>query len=225
MTRMSAASQKRSSYSSESMARRRTRVLEEARKLIAEAGYDGVTMRLLAERSEVASATLYNIYGNKETVIATAVSELFEEQMAHPSAEGGSGLDATLARTRWIADEIKRMPEYTRAMVTVYFSGSAENLVRDLLRRITTDAHRTLLESLRKKGGLLPWVDIDLLASLTANQQYAAVHDWAIGKVSTDLLADRQIYELLLALSGVTTGEIGEDVRRRLAEAQAVLLS
>lgn len=225
MARVSAASQKRSSYSSESMARRRTRVLEETRKLIAEAGYDGVTMRLLAERSDVASATLYNIYGNKETLVATAVAELFEEQMAHPNAEGVSGLDGTLARTRWIAGEIKRMPEYTRAMVTVYFSGSAENLVRDLLRRITTDAHRKLLESLRRKGGLLPWVDIELLASATANHQYAAVHDWAIGKVPTDRLADRQVYELLLALSGVTTGEIGEDVRARLAETQAVILS
>lgn len=220
MTRVSAASQKRSSYSSESMARRRSRVLEETRKLVAEAGYDGVTMRLLAERSEVASATLYNIYGNKETLVATAVAELFEEQMAHRSAEGGSGLDATFARTRWIAGEIKRMPEYTRAMVTVYFSVSAENLVRDLLRRMTTDAHRQLLEGLRAKGGLLPWVDIDLLASTTANHQYAVVHDWAIGKVSADRLADRQIFELLLALAGVTTGEIGEDVRRRLAEAQ-----
>ncbi|MGE0665669.1 MAG: TetR/AcrR family transcriptional regulator [Sphingomonadales bacterium] len=224
MTKVSAASQKRSSYSSESMARRRERVLEETRKLIAEAGYDGVTMRLLAERSEVASATLYNIYGNKETLIATAVSELFEDQMAHPNAEGVSGLDGTLARTRWIAGEIRRMPEYTRAMVTVYFSGSAENLVRDLLRRITTEAHRKLLESLRRKGGLLPWVDIDLLASMTANQQYAAVHDWAIGKVPSEKLADRQIYELLLALSGVTTGDVGEDIRRRLAEAQAALV-
>ena len=225
MTRLDAASQKRSSYSSESMARRRTRVLEEARKLVAEAGYEGVTMRLLAERSEVASATLYNIYGNKETLVATAVSELFEEQMAHAAAESGSGLDGTIARTRWIAGEIERMPEYTRAMVTVYFSASAENLVRDLLRRITTDAHRQLLESLRRKGGLLPWVDIDLLASQTANHQYAAVHDWAIGKVSMDRLADRQIYELLLALSGVTSGEINEEVRRRLAETQAALQS
>ncbi|MEN3975939.1 TetR/AcrR family transcriptional regulator [Emcibacter sp. SYSU 3D8] len=225
MTKVSAASQKRSSYSSESMARRRTRVLEEARKLIAESGYDGVTMRLLAERSEVASATLYNIYGNKETVIATAVSELFEEQMAHDTAERGAGLDGTIARMRWIAEEIRRMPEYSRAMVTVYFSASAENLVRDLLRRITMQAHRRLFASLREQGGLLPWVDIDLLASQTANHQYAAVHDWAIGKVAMDRLADRQIYELLLALAAVTTGDIADDVRTRLRQVQETLVS
>ena len=42
MTRMSAASQKRSSYSSESMARRRTRVLAEARNSEA---FDDATLR------------------------------------------------------------------------------------------------------------------------------------------------------------------------------------
>ncbi len=223
MAKVSAASQKRSSYSSESMARRRERVLDETRKLVAEAGYDGVTMRLLAERSEVASATLYNIYGNKETLIATAVAELFEEQMAHPTHER-SGLDSTIERTRWIAGEIRRMPEYTRAMVTVYFSGSAENLVRDMLRRITTEAHRALMESLREQGGLLPWVDIDLLASHTANHQYAVVHEWAIGRVPIDKLADQQVYHLMLSLAAVTTGEVGEDIRRRLAEVQAALV-
>jgi TetR/AcrR family transcriptional regulator, cholesterol catabolism regulator len=223
MTKMSAASQRRSSYSSESMARRRSRVLEEARNLIAEAGYDGVTMRLLAERSEVASATLYNIYGNKETLVAAAVGELFEEQMERATASRSQGLEGTIARIRLIADEIRSMPEYTRAMITVYFSSTPENLVRDLLRRITTEAHRGLLESMRKAGGLLPWVDIDLLASQTANHQYAAVHDWAIGKVATDRLADRQIYELLVALSGVTCGATAEDIRARLEKAQATL--
>jgi AcrR family transcriptional regulator len=222
MTKVSAASQKRSSYSSESMARRRNRVLEETRKLVAEAGYDGVTMRLLAERSQVASATLYNIYGNKETLVATAVSELFEEQMAHRTAHA-TGLDGTIERIRWIAGEIGRMPEYTRAMVTVYFSASAENLVRDLLRRITTEAHKQLLESLRRKDALLPWVDIDLMASQTANHQYAVVHDWAIGKLALDKLGDRQVYELMMALAGVACGPIVEDIRARMAEAQAAL--
>lgn len=224
MTRVSAASQKRSSYSSESMARRRSRVLEETRRLIAEAGYDGVTMRLLADRSDVASATLYNIYGNKETLIATAVSELFEEQMEQGLRHSGGGLEGELSRIEWIAGEILRMPEYARAMVTVYFSGSADNVVRELLHRITSTNYAKLLTGMQREGGLAPWVNVGLAASELANHEYAVVHEWAIGQIASDTLAERQKYVMLLALGGITQGETAEAVRARLQACQEKLV-
>ena len=224
MSRVSAAVQKRSSYASESMARRRVRVLEETRKLIAEAGYDGVTMRLLAERSQVASATLYNIYGNKETLIATAVSELLEEQIERGRQQSGGGLEGEITRIQWIAEEIMRMPEYARAMVTVYFSGSADNIVRDLLRRITSTNYTRMLDALKRDGDLLPWVNVELVASELANHEYAVVHDWAVGQLPSEQLADRQKYVMLLTLGSITQGATADAVRKHLKACQNNLL-
>ena len=224
MSRLSADSQKRSSYASESMTRRRTRVLDEARKLVAEAGYDGVTMRLLAERSQVASATLYNIYGNKETLIATAVSELLEEQMERGRQQSGGGLDGELNRIEWIAAEIMRMPEYARAMVTVYFSGTADNIVRDLLRGITSSNYTRMLDGLKRDGGLFPWVNLELAASELANHEYAVVHDWAVGLLPSAQLAWRQKYVMLMTLGSITQGATADAVRARLENCQNHLL-
>ena len=224
MTQLSAASQKRASYSSESMARRRERVLDEARRLIAEAGYDGVTMRLLAERSEVASATLYNIYGNKETLIATAVSELLEEQIERSKRVSGGGLDGALNHIDWISGEILRMPEYARAMVTVYFSGSADNLVRDMLRQIASANYKSMMDRFREKGGLAPWVDTQIASDEISNHIYAVVHDWAIGRLPPEKLADRQKFAMLLILGGLTQGETLDQVRARLEACQKRLV-
>jgi AcrR family transcriptional regulator len=230
MTKVSATTHKRSSYSSESMARRRTRVLEEARALIAEAGYDGVTMRLLAERSEVASATLYNIYGNKETLVATAVAELFEEQLEEGAeyaqqGEGGieDALDSALRRLDWFAREIMRMPEYARAMVIVFFSGSPESMVRDLLRNMSSASYRRLLEQLARHDGIAPWADINLLADEMSHREFAVVHDWAIGRVPPEKLAGRQKYALLLTVGAVAVGSTLAAVHARLEACQKAL--
>lgn len=227
MTKVSAASQKRSSYSSESMARRRSRVLEEARHLIAEAGYDGVTMRLLAERSEVASATLYNIYGNKETLVATAVGELFEEQLREGGAHAGEGiegaLDGAMIRLEWITREIMSMPEYARALAIVFFSGSPENLVRDLLRNMSSGAYRRLLDQLAEHGGIVPGADLDLVAEEMSVREFAVVHDWAIGRVPPEKLAERKKYALLLTVGGIAQGAALEAVHQRLEACQKKL--
>lgn len=98
------------------MAQRRRCVLDVARQLIAEVGLDGMTMRQLAERSGVSYSTVYNIYGNKETVVASAVAELFKRQLEQADAYTARGLngvlDGALLKLDWFAQEILSMPQY-----------------------------------------------------------------------------------------------------------------
>ena len=56
--------------------KRRENIMQTARTLIAERGYEGVTMRDLAAESGVATKTLYLQYGNKENLLTTAVEDL-----------------------------------------------------------------------------------------------------------------------------------------------------
>ena len=54
---------------------RRRRILDVARKLTAEQGYEAVSMRTIAAKSGVAEKTLYNIFVTKDRLIATAAQE------------------------------------------------------------------------------------------------------------------------------------------------------
>ena len=55
---------------------RRRRILESTRDLLAEGGYEGLQMRVLAERAGVSPMTLYNRFGNKDDLILTALQEM-----------------------------------------------------------------------------------------------------------------------------------------------------
>ena len=72
--------QKASRYASDAMAERRARILETARDMLVEEG-GKFTMRDLAKRSGVALATLYNIFGSQDELVAQAVVQVFEERI------------------------------------------------------------------------------------------------------------------------------------------------
>ena len=57
------------------MAERRERILEAARAIIGERGYEGLTMRELAQASRVTVPTIYNLIGSKEAVLFAAVEQ------------------------------------------------------------------------------------------------------------------------------------------------------
>ena len=59
----------------EQKAERRTRILEAAREIIADRGYEALTMRDLALASRVTVPTIYNLIGSKEQVLSAAIRE------------------------------------------------------------------------------------------------------------------------------------------------------
>jgi len=57
------------------MQKRRERILERARKVISEEGFDALNLRALAKSAEVTVPTIYNLIGNKEDVLIAVISE------------------------------------------------------------------------------------------------------------------------------------------------------
>ena len=60
------------------MALRRKRILNTARDIIADAGFDALSIRELARRADLTVPTIYNLIGNKSAVIA----ELFDDTIS-----------------------------------------------------------------------------------------------------------------------------------------------
>ncbi|MFC1579066.1 TetR/AcrR family transcriptional regulator [Pseudomonadota bacterium] len=55
------------------MEKRRERILEQARKMLAEGGFDALNLRDLAVRSKITVPTIYNLVGNKAEVLKALV--------------------------------------------------------------------------------------------------------------------------------------------------------
>ncbi|MEQ8840955.1 MAG: TetR/AcrR family transcriptional regulator [Acidimicrobiales bacterium] len=70
----------------EKQEQRRRRVLLAAIELAAEGGYDGVQMRAVAERADVALGTVYHYFSSKDHLLAASMTEWL------------SGLEASVAR-------------------------------------------------------------------------------------------------------------------------------
>jgi len=51
------------------MAKRRQRILHEARQLLTRGGYESLNLRALAQAAEVTVPTIYNLLGNKEALV------------------------------------------------------------------------------------------------------------------------------------------------------------
>ncbi len=76
------------------MQERRQRILREARHIIARHGVDGLTTRGLAAAAEVTQPTLYNLIGNKDSILEALLVELAQGFEPPDSWQPESGLEA-----------------------------------------------------------------------------------------------------------------------------------
>ena len=109
---------------------RKGRILEVARSLIAERGFNNVTMRELAELSLVSVPTLYNFFGGKNELLFAAVQSYFADLMAivpDPIGEvepGNRGLSSVLSLAETMGREIPRHAAYARSLMVLISDAS-----------------------------------------------------------------------------------------------------
>ena len=80
-------------------AQRRGRVLRAALELAGEGGYDGVQMREVAERADVAMGTVYQYFSSKDHLLAESLAEWIrglETSVARNPARGDTTLERVL---------------------------------------------------------------------------------------------------------------------------------
>lgn len=127
---------------------RRSRMLAATAELAAEGGWDGVQMREVANRSEVALGTLYRYFPSKEhllvSVMLVEVEHLADRLAVRPPAGEDPGervLDVLQRANR----ALQRRPEVTIAMIRALVAGNTDvapvvAAIRLVMRRIISDA-------------------------------------------------------------------------------------
>jgi TetR/AcrR family fatty acid metabolism transcriptional regulator len=63
----------------EKMAQKKEDIIKAARELFAEKGYQGTSIKALAQKAKIATGTVYLYFANKEELIQFVVDEMFQE--------------------------------------------------------------------------------------------------------------------------------------------------
>jgi AcrR family transcriptional regulator len=198
---------------------RKERILDAARLLIADRGYDAVTMRDLAEKSLVSVPTLYNLFGSKNELLFAAVEYYFADLVENAGVvEPEDGLAKIISLTRTLGRETPRHAAYVRSMMGFIGSASDTGGINDLVAGQLSNEMIGALEQMQSKRQLATWADPRPLAACLANQISITTFEWARQQLSDEALEGAMLYAaavtLLGAARGKAAGELEDLVRR-----------
>ena len=154
----------------------RTAILDAARRVFSELGYDAATVRDVIRRTDLASGTFYNYFPDKESVLRALMEESWREMRAR------------VAEARANAQNLE---EFVGDAYRAYFAFIVEDPPTFELTRRTDVVAQTKLQSLRLEQG--PWQRRLRLASVSFDTAGRNVH--AVAKHRDAVEAERLVYD------------------------------
>jgi AcrR family transcriptional regulator len=145
-------------------------ILDAARELIEQRGYDSSTMRDIAGTARVSYQTLYNYFPTKAAILAALLNDVVEQAVADIEAliEGyDGGLVETLnAINRARIDLVARRDRELWRIISVdrLRDGQDAGAVHQRLDDAAGERLKQLLALARQRGELVPDVDVGLLS-------------------------------------------------------------
>lgn len=204
------------------MAERRARILAAARGLIAEGGFEGLTMRQLAELARVSVPTVYNLIGNKFLLLEALVKEQFA-QAANALARvppGRSIVEYVEIMTDVTHDLLLGNPRYTRALIQVFLTADDSAPARRAIDAQCLALIGSALEAAQAAGEIASWADAPLVARQTYALYVSGVLGWASGELEEEALRMSTRFGLGLLLLGLSEGEPRARLEKALRKQQ-----
>lgn len=187
---------------------RRRRILAAVRDAIVREGIDEVRIRTLAQDCGVAVATLYNRFGSRDALIAAALEEDFRGRYEPLSlrTQGRPPAEKFSRRVVQAARDIRRMREYTAAVLSFYFRPGVDPLLRSVVHDFIATDFRGIVDDIAEAGDLQDWVDRDAFANDIVSQLYAITMMWVQGHVGERDLQSRLLQVGAIAFAGISKG-------------------
>ena len=199
-------------------AERRDRILAAARRLIADEGYDALSMRTLARESRVSVPTLYNLFGSKDAILIAELHGIARRvaaaQPAIPSGYFQRGMAAFDLGMRLIEEA----PEFFRAVVQMVIT-SRET---DEMRRRVEDAFVTIMQSnlaaAKWAGQLHDWAEPMIVARHIFAAEMAPFLAWGLGQIDFRTFRLAAESGTCHVLAGVASGQFHAEVVQRIRD-------
>ncbi len=208
-------------YESPRQVARQTKILATAREMLDEGGYEGLTMRGLAQRAGVAQGTLYNLYGSKDDLIFEAVDDLLAGLAEHIRNRAPSpGIDAILVHSEMSAQSIRSQPAYAEAMTRIVMGIQQDSPMVDVVFARFVPALLENLTAADREGELEQGLDLEAIAKHMTGNAWSVTLLWIMGLIDMDEFEKERERNTLLTLVGITTGNRRAQLRERLNRLQ-----
>jgi AcrR family transcriptional regulator len=210
----------RRTYASARQLARQERILAAARALIAEKGYDGLTMRDLASASGVSDKTLYNLFTSKDRLVLSAVAELLDAIVQRVDAcEKAPGLETLLLYSDCMMQQIVDTPAYAQAMATSLFQADARSPLVGVLLNSNERFLRRELRCASQRQELGAQAHPRELARLLGAHMWGVLLLWNKGLLSMQELSEASMQSLCFTLKGVANDKGMAIINKRLSRA------
>jgi len=204
---------------------RRESILEAARQMIAEVGYEAVTVRDLAERCRVSVPTLYNQFGGKDGVLSAAIeSQLLNVLNGAPLAREKPGFPRLLAVVDQCAEQLLALSAYHQRLLEAFASLDSTASVQQRVAEQLINVLSEELSRMQTRRQLASWAVPALLAEQMTSACIGAAIVWSSGLHEDPYLQPAMRYATGLVLLGVTRGAAAKTLRQRVEAAQETLV-
>jgi AcrR family transcriptional regulator len=205
----------------EHKAERRGRILVAARKLIAERGYEGLTMRDLAKASRVSVPTLYNLFGGKQALLLGELEETFTNVAASlERAHDGSFVERALAACEAGNEDLLAAPDYSRELVHLFLTSEETRGLRQGVQQRYVEMMAGVLREAQSNGELAAWVEpVTVSRRMFAHYLHTMIQ-WAQGELDAGEFRNATLFGMCLMLLGIARGRAASDIERRAQELQ-----
>ena len=191
----------RGKYASPAQAERRKRILRETLKLLASESPSDISMAQIAERSDVSTKTLYNLFKSRNgLLLAAAAQTRADTQSSANVMSAPAGISRILELTRRTIDTFEQSPEFMMSAISIVVGISAEDEA-DHHRVGNTQKwfHEALLVA-ESEDQLIPGTDCTQLSQLLAASQWGVTLMWQKGLISLETLRRQAIIKHCLDL-------------------------
>ena len=192
-------------------AARRARILDAVRELLRESPEAALTTDRIAERAEVAPATVYNLIGPRDKVWEALAGSLMEELGRRLAAAGagdalGRAREAVALTVALFVDD----PAVSRRMLREWEQSGV------VLDPSPLDHVRGALADAQAGGRLRADVDVGALAAVVGSACVGAMHEWVAGAINDERFAARALLALDVALAAGAEDRERDRLVRRL---------
>jgi len=198
--------------------RRREKILAEARSLIAEEGFDALTINQLAKRSGVTIPTVHNLLGKKNDIVLALFQGLVdsidqvlaEPELADPIAASEAFLDSLLSL--YGPDEVF----YRAAFLGGERLGLFEHEMNDGVFRKSIGVAERLCDRALEHGYLLGRLESRWLAQQLFGSQRLARQDWVSGYIDLTAYRQQALIGMLITFAADATPELHQRICERI---------
>jgi AcrR family transcriptional regulator len=203
------------------MEKRRERILHEARKKLAEGGFDALNLRDLAEVSGITVPTIYNLIGNKAAVLKALVMGYFadyevslEKQLPCPTEHLPVIMISTFTEMIALDEDYHRATALaSERMESESDEHSDYGFKRAPLRKFAG----RLCRDAREDGLLRGDIDSELLVEQMISSHQIAFRDWAHHAISLEQLGKQSLAGFYIALAADAVDEFRAELTESLA--------